>query len=272
MDAVLGIISTISFVLAFACAVACVVIFFRFQVREAYRFLHGKSTAAPTLAAKDSRRDRSKKIAIGKKKAVKSADKKTVPTDEAIRRAAESPTKVAPGSEDDTSLLTSDSEAETGLLGTDSESETGLLGADTEAPTSLLNADTEAETGLLTTDSEKPTGLLANDSEDDTGFIAPDSEKPTCLLGADSEAPTGLLNVDSESPTGLLNADTDVETKVFDQADIPQTPPPAPVAGGDAPAEEAPKEVQGGVSIRDGDFFFVSKQHVLLVHTDEVIE
>lgn len=176
--------SLICLILGLALIAAAVVIFFKFDVMEAFLFIRNKRTGKkPSTGSSSKLRRRPNLKSAGKVKANK---KTTGNMDSKIfgKKKKDSSTYVLEeeDSEDPTSLLDEDSESPTGLLDEESESPTGLLDEESESPTGLLDEESESPTGLLEEDSESPTGLLDDESESPTGLLAEDSEEPTGVL------------------------------------------------------------------------------------------
>ncbi len=261
MDTVLGILSIVAYVLAAVCAVVCVVLFFKLEVREAIRFLQHK----PSKASESNRwnfarpRPGSGKGRSGSSGRISVSDDRTTGKQQSSSN--------IPESEQSTGLVLDDGESRTETLEfeqstlmeaavqtqlpanspvvaaagsstfsvakeqevtADSESETGLLISEGESVTGLLTADSESETGLLTADTESETGLLAADTEIETGLLSTQTASDTGSTQEeftfDSEAETGILNADSENETGILSTETEAETGILtDQVSQPLT-------------------------------------------------
>lgn len=252
MDTVLGILSTVAYVLAAVCAVVCVVLFFKLEVREAIRFLQHK----PSKASESNRwnfarpRPGSGKGRSGSSGRISVSDDRTTGKQQSASN--------IPESEQSTGLVLDDGESRTETLEfeqstlmeaavqtqlpanspvvaaagsstfsvakeqevtADSESETGLLISEGESVTGLLTADSESETGLLTADTESETGLLTADTESETGLLAADTESETGLLStqtaSDTDSTQEEFTFDSEAETGILNADSENETGIL---------------------------------------------------------
>lgn len=279
-------IAVASFILAAACAIACVVVFAKLEVMDAIRFLRHRTVASGVglvgvLAHKPKQRkakaedlDRSTAPNIARKKGKhekvsgkhSDADSKT---DDIRQQDPDSATTILTSSKEPDSA--------TDYLGDDENEPKGNQAAepDSENPTDLLSEE----------DPESPTDLLAGEgSETSTDLLVEeDSENPTDLLVAeeDSENPTSLLvEEDSESPTGLLvpEADKEAEEEAPPGEDsegstelLAASEPPGRQTTCLAQAQEE-GEITPVHTEEETVFRFQIKQSQLVVHTEEVIE
>lgn len=303
-------IAVASFILAAACAIACVVVFVKLEVMDAIRFLRHRTVASGVglvgvLAHKPKQRkakaedlDRSTAPNIARKrgKHEKVSGKRNEPdskTDDIRQQDPDSATIIlTSGKEPDSTtdylgdggskskssvLVEFDCETPMDLLSEeDPESPTGLLaGEGSEFPAeSLVDGSSENPTDLLAEEnSENPTDLLVAEEglADSTGQLAEeDSENPTSLLVGES----------SESQTGSLVAGagegSDEESLPEEDSEgstelLAASEPPGRQTTCLAQAKEE-SEITPAHSEEETVFRFQIKQSQLVVHTEEVIE
>ena len=303
-------IAVASFILAAACAIACVVVFAKLEVMDAIRFLRHRTVASGVglvgvlahkpkqrkAKAEDLDRDTSPNVSRKKWKHEKASGERDNPdskTDGMRQQDSDSATTVLtssmePGSSTD--YLGNDESMPNSclLVASDREGSTGLLGIeDPEAPTDLpIGEGPESPTDLLVDgSSENPTDLLAEeDSENPTGLLVAEedlADPAEPLSEEDSEHPASLLvGESSELPTGSLEAKVGEEAEE-ESLQGEDSEGPTELLAADEPSgrqttclagvkEES--EIAPARPEEETVFRFQAKQSQLVVHTEEVIE